>query len=52
MKFDIYTGQLDPNTTPFYKSKKTNFQPRLSLSFSPTSRTVLKTDIGVFVGPG
>ncbi len=33
-------------------SKKTNFQPRLSATYSPTSKTVLKAGVGIFVGPG
>ncbi len=28
-KFNIDTGTLDPNTTPFYQSKKNSFQPRV-----------------------
>ena len=38
VKFNIDTGAIDPNTTPFYKSKKTNFQPRVSLTYAPTER--------------
>ena len=30
VKFNIVTGVLDPDTTPFYQSKKNNFQPRVS----------------------
>ena len=30
VKFNIETGPIDPDTTPFYKSKKNNFQPRVS----------------------
>ncbi len=30
VKFNIDTGVLDPDTTPFYQSKKNNFQPRVS----------------------
>src|SRR6185503_10174152 len=33
-KFNIVTGQLDPDTTPLYKSKKTNFQPRISATYA------------------
>ena len=29
VKFNIDTGVIDPNTTPLYKSKKNNFQPRV-----------------------
>jgi hypothetical protein len=52
VKFNLVTGQLDPDTTPFYISKKTNFQPRLSATYSVTPKTVLKTGFGIFVGPG
>jgi hypothetical protein len=52
VKFNIETGKLDPDTTPFYKSKKNNFQPRVSTTYSLTSRTVLKAGAGIFVGPG
>src|SRR5262245_4104630 len=52
VKFNINTGAIDPDTTVFYQSKKNNFQPRLSAVYSPTSRTVVKAGIGVFVGPG
>jgi Carboxypeptidase regulatory-like domain len=52
VKFNIDTGTIDPDTTPFYKSKKNNFQPRVGATFSPTSKTVLKGGFGVFVGPG
>ena len=40
VKFNIDNGQLDPNTTPLYKSKKNNFQPRVSATYSPTRKTV------------
>ena len=36
----------------FYQSKKNNFQPRVSATFSPTSKTVLRGGVGIFVGPG
>jgi hypothetical protein len=52
VKFNIETGQLDPDTTPFYKSKKDNFQPRLSATYSLTSKTILRGGFGIFVGPG
>jgi hypothetical protein len=52
VKFNIDTGALDPNTTPLYKSKKNNFQPRLSATYSLTPKTVVKSGVGVFVGPG
>ncbi|MEP7304925.1 MAG: TonB-dependent receptor [Acidobacteriota bacterium] len=52
VKFNIDTGTLDPDTTPFYTSKKANFQPRLGASFSPTKRTAIRAGVGIFVGPG
>jgi len=52
VKFNIDTGQLDPDTTPFYKSKKDNFQPRVSATYAITPKTVLKAGTGIFVGPG
>jgi hypothetical protein len=52
VKFNIDTGKLDPDTTPFYQSKKDNFQPRLGVTFSPSSNTVIRGGVGVFVGPG
>ena len=52
VKFNINTGQIDPDTTPFYQSRKTNFQPRLSATYSPTTKTVLRGGFGIFVGPG
>src|SRR6188768_4418516 len=52
VKFNIETGQLDPDTTPFYQSKKNNFQPRVSGTFAATSKTILRAGFGIFVGPG
>ena len=52
VKFNINTGTLDPDTTPFYKSKKNSFQPRVGMSFQPTSGTAIRAGLGVFVGPG
>ena len=46
-----HTGQLDPDTTPFFQSKKDNFQPRVSATFSPTPRTVLKSGVRHLRGP-
>jgi hypothetical protein len=51
VKFNIDTGVIDPNTTPLFTSKKNNFQPRVSFTYAP-GRTVFRTGIGVFVGPG
>jgi hypothetical protein len=52
VKFNIETGTLDPDTTPFYKSKKNNFQPRISAVFTPEEKTVVRGGFGIFVGPG
>jgi hypothetical protein len=38
VKFNIDTGTLDPDTTPFYQSKKNNFQPRVGATYSPTQQ--------------
>ncbi len=52
VKFNITTGLIDPNTTPFLTMKKTNFQPRVSATWMPSSKTVIKAGGGIFVGPG
>jgi hypothetical protein len=51
-KFNIYTGAIDPNTTPLLKMKKNSFQPRFSMTWSPTEKSVIKGGAGIFVGPG
>jgi hypothetical protein len=52
VRFNIDTGKIDPNTTPFLTMKKTNIQPRVSATWMPTARTVVKGGAGIFVGPG
>jgi Carboxypeptidase regulatory-like domain len=52
VKLNIISGVIDPDTTPFYRSKKNNFQPRVSATYSPTSKTLLRAGVGIFVGPG
>src|SRR5919197_6355392 len=52
VKFNIDTGDIDPNTTPLFKSKKTSFQPRVSATYSPTAKTLVRSGFGIFVGPG
>jgi hypothetical protein len=52
VKFNIDTGQIDPQTTPLLTTKKNSFQPRLSATISPTSKTVIRGGFGIFVGPG
>jgi hypothetical protein len=51
VKFNIDTGQIDPNTTSPYHTKKNNFLPRVSFAYAP-GKTVFKTGFGMFVGPG
>jgi hypothetical protein len=52
VKFNIDTGQLDPDTTPLFKSKKNSFQPRVSSTYAVSDKTVLRGGFGIFVGPG
>jgi len=52
VRFNIVTGTLDDPTAPFLTMKKNNFQPRLAMTYSPTSKTVLRGGFGIFVGPG
>jgi hypothetical protein len=44
-----------PNTTPWYSSSKTNFGPRLGLTWSPEkfkNKTVFRLGAGYYYGPG
>jgi hypothetical protein len=59
--FDTVTGQLRPADQNFYKSKKTNFAPRLGLTWSPSpngtgffggGKTVFRGGFGIYYGPG
>jgi hypothetical protein len=54
--FDVPTGKLIPNYTgDWYTMKKTNFGPRLGLSWSPerfANKTVLRIGAGYYYGPG
>ena len=52
VQFDINTGKLLPSTNPFYLSSKKNFGPRIGLTYSPVSTTVLRGGFGIFYGPG
>ena len=52
VKFNIDTGTIDPQTTPLLTMKKDNFQPRVSMTYSPTATTVIRGGVGIFVGPG
>ncbi len=59
--FDIRNGTLRPQTEDPLKSSKTNFGPRVALTYSPNAsgtgffgggRTVLRTGFGIYYGPG
>src|ERR1041384_5741249 len=59
--FDIRTGTLRPPTEQAFQSSKTNFGPRISMTWSPSpngsgffggGRTVLRGGFGIFYGPG
>src|SRR5262249_40378009 len=52
VKFNVDTGRIDPNTTALYESKKNNFQPRISTSWTPTPKTAVRAGFGLMVGPG
>ena len=52
VKFNVDTGAIDPNTTPVFRSTKTNFQPRFGTTFSATEKTIVRAGFGMFVGPG
>jgi hypothetical protein len=59
--FDIRNGTLRPPTEAAFQSSKTNFGPRISMTWSPSpngtgffggGRTVLRGGFGIFYGPG
>jgi len=59
--FDITNGALRPPTEPAFQSSKTNFGPRISMTWAPKpngggffggGRTVLRGGFGIFYGPG
>ena len=59
--FDITNGTLRPPTEAAFQSSKTNFGPRVAMTWSPNSngsgffgggRTVLRGGFGIFYGPG
>jgi len=51
--FDVNDGILRPPSDPFFHSKKTNFQPRVSLTWAPgAGRTVVRGGYALVVGPG
>ena len=59
--FNITNGTLRPPTEQAFKSSKTNFGPRISMTWSPNpngsgffggGRTVVRGGFGIFYGPG
>jgi hypothetical protein len=59
--FDIPTGTLRDPSEPAFKSSKTNFGPRVALTWSPNQggtgffaggKTVFRGGIGLYYGPG
>ena len=52
VKFNVDTGTIDPNTTPLFKSTKTNVQPRVGATWAASEKTVVRGGFGLFVGPG
>ncbi|HEY6186866.1 MAG TPA: TonB-dependent receptor [Pyrinomonadaceae bacterium] len=59
--FDIERGTLRPPTEAAFKASKTNFGPRVALTWSPRpagdgffggGRTLLRAGFGIFYGPG
>ncbi len=54
--FDVPTGKLIPNFTgDWYTMKKTNFGPRIGLSWAPrqlSGKTVARVGAGYYYGPG
>jgi len=50
--FDINTGKLRSPSSDFYKASKTNFGPRIGLSYSPNGKTSFRGGFGMFYGQG
>jgi hypothetical protein len=59
--FDITNGTLKSPDLPFFKTSKTNFGPRIGVSWSPNyngngffagGRTLIRGGFGIFYGPG
>ncbi|MGH9929387.1 MAG: carboxypeptidase regulatory-like domain-containing protein [Pyrinomonadaceae bacterium] len=59
--FDTTNGTLKAPNLPFFKASKTNFGPRIGLTWSPNpngsgflagGRTLLRGGFGIFYGPG
>ncbi len=52
VKFNIDTGQIDPNTTPLLVMRRNNVQPRVGATWQLTPSTLVRGGAGIFVGPG
>src|SRR5262249_16049083 len=52
VQFDINTGKLLAPDHTFYESVKTNFGPRVGLSYAPTLKMAIRSGFGIFYGPG
>jgi hypothetical protein len=52
VKYNVDTGTIDPSSTPLFKTRKNDFLPRFSMTYSPSSSTVLRGGFGIYVGPG
>ncbi|CAN5439231.1 hypothetical protein BH20ACI1_BH20ACI1_14160 [soil metagenome] len=59
--FDVENGGLKDPNQPAFKSKKTNFGPRIALTYSPNTdgsgffsggRTLFRGGFGIYCGPG
>lgn len=51
--FNIDTGKLKDPSTPFYRSPKNNFLPRVSVAWVPNQgHTAVRAGFGISVGPG
>jgi len=59
--FDIETGLIRPSSEAAYKSSKSNFGPRVAISWSPDQggagffsggKTVVRGGFGIYYGPG